>query len=298
MVCFMLACVFMSNAQQNPHFTQYMFSGLTINPAYAGVDEALSGMFIDRHQWRGIDGAPSTQTLSLHALNRKQKVGLGLLVVNDKIGIHNNLTANASYAYHLQVASKSFLSFGLQAGIQHVRSDYGSLQNGTNVDPKLANVAINEMFFDFGAGVYFRSKRFHMGISAPEILPKTVDVNEAESIQLKNLNLFTFMKYSIPLSPKWEFQPAVLLKHMSDLPLSADVTTTFLYKDILLAGVSYRFDASMGYLIKIRVTPQLQVGYAYEYPVGVLSQLNNGSHELMVQLLFRKEHSGIKSPRL
>ncbi|MBX2946183.1 MAG: type IX secretion system membrane protein PorP/SprF [Cyclobacteriaceae bacterium] len=285
------------HAQQNPHFTQYMFSGLVINPAYAGVDEALSAMVIDRRQWTGLEGAPKTQTLSVHTLTAKRKVGLGLLVVNDKIGIHRNLTIHGSYAYHLKVASHSFLSFGLQAGAFNMRSDYGSIQNGTP-DPKLNNATINELFFEVGAGLYFRSKRFHWGISAPELLPKTTPLNETESIQLRNVNLFSFLKYRFTLSPAWEFEPALLIKYANDLPLSADGAITFLYKDILTAGVSYRWDASLGYLMKLRITPQLQFGYAYDFPMGSLNQLSNGSHELMVQYLFRYERSGIKSPRL
>ena len=285
-------------AQQSPHYTQYMFSGLVINPAYAGVDEALSAMFIDRRQWNGLEGAPTTQTLALHTLTAKRKVGLGLLLVNDKIGIHKNLTAQASYAYHLKVASASFLSFGLQAGVFHMRSDYGSIQNGGVPDPKLNNVVINELFFELGAGIYFRNKRFHLGVSAPELLPKSTPISEVESVRFDNINLITFLKYRFTLTPKWEFEPAVVVKYASDLPVSADAAATFIYKDILTAGLLYRFDSSLGYLMKARITPQLQVGYAYDYPVGSLTQLNNGSHELMVQYLFRYERSGIKSPRL
>lgn len=297
LVCLMVFATAASKAQQNPHFTQYMFSGLVINPAYAGVDEALSAMVIDRRQWTGLEGAPKTQTLSLHTLTAKRKVGLGLLVVNDKIGIHKNLTIQGSYAYHLKVASNSFLSFGLQAGAFNIRSDYGSIQNGTP-DPKLNNATINELFFEVGAGLYFRSKRFHFGISAPELLPKTTSLNETESVDLKNVNLFSFLKYRFGVSPAWEVEPALLIKYANDLPLSADGAVTFIYKDILTAGVSYRWDASLGYLMKLRITPQLQFGYAYDFPMGSLTQLNNGSHELMVQYLFRFERSGIKSPRL
>lgn len=294
----MLVGVCIGNAQQNPHYTQYMFSGLVINPAYAGVDEALSAMVIDRRQWSGLEGAPKTQTLSLHTLTAKRKVGLGLLIVSDKIGIHKNLTVHGSYAYHLKVANNSFLSFGLQAGAYHIRSDYGSIQNGGVPDPKLNNTIINEVFFEVGAGLYFRSKRFHWGISAPELLPKTTSLNETESIDLKNVNLFSFMKYRFAVSPVWEFEPAFLLKYANDLPLSADAAVTFIYKDILTAGVAYRLDASLGYLMKARIVPQLQFGYAYDYPMGSLTQLNNGSHELMVQYLFRYERPGVKSPRL
>lgn len=300
----MLTCIVIigtavvSKAQQRPQFTQYLFSGLVINPAYAGAEEALSATFIDRHQWSGIDGAPTTQTFSLHALNRKKKVGLGMLLVNDRIGIHQNITAQGIYAYHLKVARESFLSFGLQGGMFHIKSDYGSLVNPSAPDPKLSNYFINELFFDLGAGLYFRSPRFHLGISAPELLPKSAQINDTTLVRFKSVSLLTFLKYRFILSPTWATEVALLGKHYTNTPFSIDGTVTFVYKDILTTGVSYRLNTSISYLIKIKATSQLQVGYAYDYPIGSISRLNNGSHELMVQYLFRFERSGVKSPRI
>src|SRR5687768_7415267 len=80
-------------AQQRVQFTQYMFNGLVINPAYAGADEALSMTFIQRSQWAGVDNAPETQTLSAHTLFGKRRIGLGLTLINDKIGVHKSLNA-------------------------------------------------------------------------------------------------------------------------------------------------------------------------------------------------------------
>ncbi|MFM8912596.1 MAG: PorP/SprF family type IX secretion system membrane protein [Flammeovirgaceae bacterium] len=133
----LLLTLLRSEAQQQPHFSQYMFSGLVINPAYAGADEVLSATFINRHQWLGIEGAPTTQTLALHALTKRKKVGLGLLISHDRIGVHKNTTAQLSYAYHVRLSSNHTLSFGLQAGLVQLIADYASLAN-TTPDPKLA----------------------------------------------------------------------------------------------------------------------------------------------------------------
>src|SRR5688572_28456063 len=84
-------------AQQKMQFTQYMFNCLVINPAYAGADEALSLTFIQRSQWSGVENAPSTQTLSAHTLFKKKHFGLGLTIVNDRIGVHKNLSVLTNY---------------------------------------------------------------------------------------------------------------------------------------------------------------------------------------------------------
>src|SRR5258708_29914263 len=104
-----------------------MFSGLVINPAYAGADEKLSLTFINRNQWSGIEGAPTTQTLSAHTLFKKKQFGLGFLLVNDQIGVHRNVNASVSYAYHIQTGDQSYLSMGLQAGVKSFKADYASL---------------------------------------------------------------------------------------------------------------------------------------------------------------------------
>src|SRR6478736_4445164 len=104
-------------SQQNVQFTQYMFNGLVINPAYAGADEALSLTFVHRSQWTGMDNAPATQTLAAHTAIKEKKIGVGLILINDRIGVHKNFSALNSYAYHIRVGKQSYLSMGLQAGI-------------------------------------------------------------------------------------------------------------------------------------------------------------------------------------
>src|SRR5688572_23136126 len=129
-------------AQQRVQFTQYMFNGLVINPAYAGADEALSLTLIQRKQWSNVDGSPSTQSLSAHTLFGKKHFGLGMTLINDKIGIHKNLSALTNYAYHLKVGAKSYLSMGVQAGIHSRKSNYGRLAGLNNTDPKLYDASV------------------------------------------------------------------------------------------------------------------------------------------------------------
>src|SRR6056297_724515 len=88
----LLFCLMFSisgNAQQLPQFTQYMYNTISINPAYAGNRDAISVVGLHRSQWSGLDGAPSTQTLSIHSPLRNEKIGLGLSIINDKAGYEN-----------------------------------------------------------------------------------------------------------------------------------------------------------------------------------------------------------------
>ena len=284
-------------AQQRTQYTQYMFNGLVINPAYAGADEALSVTFVNRNQWIGIDGAPQTQTLVAHTLFKKKQVGVGMTISNDRIGVHKNLNVLTNYAYHLKTGNASFLSFGLQAGLHNRQADYASLFGEGQGDPKLYDAYISHTFFDFGFGLYFRAKRLHIGYSIPELIPEKLKFNDSLTVKLNSLNHFLFSKYTIPLNENLDIEPGLLVKYLYGVPLSFDLNMNFIYRKVLTAGLSYRKSESVDFLFKGQVTPQLQIGYSYDYPVGAVSMLSNASHEVMINYLFKYRQTNTPSPR-
>lgn len=284
-------------AQQRVQYTQYMFSGLMINPAYAGVDGPLSITLIQRSQWTGVDGAPSTQTLSAHSLFKEKQMGIGLSVVNDRVGIHGNVNASANYAYHLPVGDDKYLSFGIQAGVQNRKSDYLSLMGDANNDPNLSNPTFSHSAFDVGAGIYLRTRSFHLGLSIPEIIPEKLKLNDTLTLELANTSYFLFSKYRLSLNDVVDLEPSTLLKYLPGLPFSVDVNLNAIFYAALTVGISYRTSESVDLLLKAQITPQLQFGYAYDHPIGEMTRISNGSHEIMISYLFRFIRSGIHSPR-
>src|SRR3954468_23378393 len=92
------------SAQQAPMYTHYMYNTLVINPGYAGSRDALTVTALHRSQWSDFKGSPSTQTLTMHAPMRNQHIGLGLSVMNDKIGPTNNTSIKADFAYIMQIS--------------------------------------------------------------------------------------------------------------------------------------------------------------------------------------------------
>jgi type IX secretion system PorP/SprF family membrane protein len=286
-----------SFAQQRQQFSQYMFNGLAINPAYAGADNALNLSFYNRSQWANVEGAPTTQLFSVHSLIMQRPVGAGLMIMNDKIGVHKNLQIVASTAYHLHVGPQSHLSFGLQAGITREAFDYASLGPNANNDPKVATNMVKENFLDLGAGLFFRSRTCQVGLSAPQLLPGKVTVNDSVSVNFKRSQYFLFFKYTIPLMLNVEMEPGFLVKYMQGVPVSIDVNTNFIFNKVLLAGLSYRSKESIDFLFRANVTRQLQVGYGYDHTLGSVAKLSNASHEVMIRYLFLFSYDHVQSPR-
>jgi type IX secretion system PorP/SprF family membrane protein len=286
-----------SMAQQKVQFTQYMFNPLVINPAYAGADGPLALNFINRTQWAGIENAPVTQTLSAHSLFKQEHVGVGLTLVNDKIGVHNNFSVMTNYAYHLRLGAKATVSMGVQGGIHKTTSDYASLMSPNTYDPKLSTSPVRESYFDFGFGFYFRNEKLTAGLSCPELVPKSIRVNDSSSFKLSRTNTFLLGRYRMRATETMEVEPGLLLKYLNGVSVSFDLNVNMIYREVLTAGLSYRKKESIDFLFKARVTPQLQLGYSYDHPIGYMDRISNGSHELMVQYMFQFVKNNVSSPR-
>ncbi len=295
----LLVCTFISFAapgllaQQAPQYTQYMFNGLVINPAYAGSEEVTSLTFLTRNQWVSMDGAPVTQTLSAHSLLGTSNVGAGINIVNDKIGVHQNQYIQGNVSYRLKVGEQTFLSMGLQSGVHMLRSRYSSISSGNDpLAQDMSNTSVT-----LGAGFYLKSPRFELGLSVPGILPDKISQNDTTSITWATAQYFLYSKYRIDLRNNLALEPSMLLKYMNGLPFSYDVNLSLVIKKALSLGLSYRGRESLAFILKAKFTPQLQFGYGYDYPIGPLAKGPGGSHELMINYLFIVPRSKVVSPR-
>jgi len=280
-------------AQQSPQFTQFMFNNLAINPAYAGADGALSLTAVARSQWTGVDGAPVTESFAAHGLFR-DRVGLGLSVVNDQVGVHRNTNALASYAYHLKAGKRAFISLGLAAGMTNFVSDYLSL-NVAN-DPR-AMSSLRGTRMNLGTGLYFRSPGVDLGLSAPNLLSRRMSISDTTGITFRSPDILGYARYRLKLNENYTLQPAVLLKYYAGLPVSYDVNGSIIYKNVITAGLSYRSHESFDFLIKLQLTLRMEFGYSFDYPIGKISSLSSASHEVMVHYVFKKDTRRIMAPR-
>ena len=104
------------SAQQDPHYTQYMYNMSVMNPAYAGSKDNLSLGLLHREQWIELEDAPVTSTFFGHSPVGKN-VGLGLSVISDKIGPVEENNIYGDFSYTLNLGGEHKLAFGLKAGI-------------------------------------------------------------------------------------------------------------------------------------------------------------------------------------
>ena len=132
-----------SYAQQDAQFTQYMYNTINVNPAYAGSRGAMSIFALHRTQWVGLDGAPVTNAVSVNTPINGSNLGLGLSLINDKIGptVENNFSADVSYT--IPVSETSKLSFGLKLSANLFDLDVLKLDPVDSSDPSLKILTTN-----------------------------------------------------------------------------------------------------------------------------------------------------------
>lgn len=297
LLCFSAAAF----SQQDPMYSQYVFNGMLINPAYAGTHEVLNASMLYRDQWVSVPGAPRTGILSLDAPIRNDKVGLGLNVSFDKIGVTSHTEISAVYSYKIRF-SESTLSFGLQGGLGFSSSNFTSVKYSDNTTPDAAfQNNFNEALPNVGFGMYYFTDRFYAGLSVPQIggfaIERALNRNaEAAHLDLAN-HYFISSGYTFDLSPDLKLKPSVLLKYVKGAPIEADVNAIVQCYDLLALGVSYRSLSSINFLAQVRLTQQLYIGYAYEYVTSSINNFSSGSHEIMLQYYFDFTKSKIITPR-
>ncbi len=276
-----------SQAQQRPGFTQYMFNGLAINPAYAGSHELLTAVAAYRNQWINFPGAPRTYSASVHSPIKKKKVGLGLNIINDEIGVHRDLGVFASYAYRIRVSQAGVLALGVQGGFNYLESDFTRTNPQSLTDPNF--IAASTTNFNFGTGVYFYNDFGYIGASVPYILAnrsfrESGEQFDAFFVQESTERRYYFLTagFVYDLSRDVKLRPSTLVQVQEGAPINFDANVNFILQDRLNLGVSYRAGRSVNFLFQLQATRNFSFGYAYDFAFSEIQEFNRGTHELIL----------------
>lgn len=290
-----------SYGQQQPMFTQYMFNGLVLNPAYAGAQETFTATAVMRRQWAGVPGSPQTQTFSAHSpldnLRTTRRPGspisLGATLFHDQIAITSQTGLLISYAYRVRFSSVSSLSMGIQAGVSQYSIRYSDLELD---DPSFAMGDVRLWHGEFGAGVYYRYRSFFSGLSAPQML-RPRDAANAYAVAFAP-HMFLTMGYVFDVSASLKVKPYLLLKNYNGVLSQVDINCNAFLNETLTFGLSWRSRESISTLFQLQVNPKFAVGYAYDYPYNPdLAVMSNGSHEVMVSYTVPRKKITSINPR-
>jgi type IX secretion system PorP/SprF family membrane protein len=286
------------NAQQDPMFTQYMFNTLSINPAYAGSADRLSAVALHRSQWVNFQGAPTTQTVTVHSPLKNENISVGGSIVNDAHGPVKQTGFYLDASYRIFMGSKR-LAFGLKAGTNLFSANLVDLNPFIEDDNTFNTNIRGKALPNFGFGMMYYSKRFYVGASVPKLLQnKLIDGEIPDFINNKEQqHAFLIAGAVFDISYYTKFKPTVLVKAVNGAPLGVELTTQFLFYDKLWAGAMYRWQDAAGILLQYEINNKFKIGYAYDYTLSDIRRYSDGSHEVMLGFDLIKGYPGDISPR-
>jgi type IX secretion system PorP/SprF family membrane protein len=319
--------VYYSHAQQRPHYTQYILNNYILNPALSGIENYTDIKISGRNQWVGLNGAPQTTYLTIHApLGKKDyktsatsfnvpgqnprgtaywqnytaseaHSGVGLAIVNDRTGLFNRFSADVSYAYHLGISPRANLAAGFSGGVIKMGHDAlrSTYENGDPVDPAQGVAGFNRWQPDLNAGLWLYAADYFVGLSAQQIIPQKLSFvndplyNKGRSVP----HLFATAGYRFLVNEDINALPSVLFKYVQGSPTNPqfDFNIKLQYQDLFWAGGSYRLNDGYAAMMGINIGNTFNVGYAYDFTKTILNTASHGTHELIIGFLLGNRYS-------
>lgn len=285
-----------SYAQQNAQFTQYMYNTINVNPAYAGSRGAMSIFALHRTQWVGLDGAPTTNAVSINTPFNSSRLGLGVSIINDKIGPTHDNTISTDLSYTIPTSENTKLSFGVKASVNLFDLNASRLNPDQPNDPKLYGYN-NTISPNIGAGIYLHSDKAYVGLSIPNFIESNRYDDNDTKVYKEKMNYYLIAGYVMDLSYNLKFKPALLTKMVQGAPLQVDISGNFLFNDKFTFGLAYRWSASASAMAGFQVSDALFIGYGYDLETTKLDNYNSGSHEVFLRYEIFKNNNKITTPR-
>ncbi|SEO91707.1 type IX secretion system membrane protein PorP/SprF [Mucilaginibacter sp. OK283] len=304
-------------AQQSIQFSQYMFNGLAVNPAYAGYKQDWTLNLSSRIQWVGINDAPKTGTVSVDGLTNStnQNMGLGLIATFDKLGPEGTSSVYVNYAYRLRLDEDDTkrLSFGLGFGAIQYRLDGTKFNATDDGDTNIPAGTQSNVTPDFRFGVYYYSPTVYVGASVFNLLSglgNTIDhlqqYKQARTVYLTGGAM-------VPLNETMDIKPSLLIKEDFKGPTNLDVSNYIVFNKTIWVGASYRTGINLwkksnlqsgldktdavASMVQFYVSENFRIGYSYDFTTSRLASSQSGSHELSLSISFPGKSPRVVSPR-
>lgn len=289
-------------AQQDAQFTQYMYNTVNVNPAYAGSRNSMSVFALHRTQWVGLDGAPVTNQASINTPIEGSNIGLGLSILNDKIGPSDESDISVDFSYSIKTSDRYKLSFGLKATANLLNIDFNKLTQYDSGDNIFSVNVDNKLSPNIGVGLYYHSDASYVGISVPNLLEtrhfdRYAGSGSNSHIATEKIHYYLIAGHVFDLSGSVKFKPSLLTKLVQGAPLQVDVSGNFLINEKFMAGIAYRWSAAVSAMVGFQVSDSWFIGYGYDLETTKLANYNSGSHEIFLRYELFNKYDKIISPR-
>ena len=275
-------------AQQDPQFSMNMFSHMGVNPGYAGSQGMLNATIINRQQWMGFEGNPKTTLLTAHTHVKPFGInsGVGLSILDDRLGFEQNMAITLNYAYRMSLGPGN-LGIGLSGGLLNktLKGEWkipdSDFHSPPGQDPAIPAGEEVGLAFDLGFGLFFNTDDLYAGLSATHLLEPTIDYGLSAKTDMKRHYYLTAgYNYNLP-NPILEIQPSFMAKY-DGASFQVDVNAMLIYNKKFWGGVSYRLGDAIVIMAGAELANGMRVGVAYDFTTSAIAAYSNGSVEFMI----------------
>jgi type IX secretion system PorP/SprF family membrane protein len=284
------------HAQNDGQISNFMFNKLSYNPAFAGSTNTIDLSVLARQQWVAFKNGPLSQYLNFDSFISKTG-GIGLSVINDKLGYEKSVNAKICYSYpmRLKMSKKSIISAGVSAGILNKSLDGTKLIfDDEDEDPSFTTLT-SEYKLDLGLGLMYTNQTLTIGVSSTHINQS----NNKSSFFNVPRHFYLYSSYIIKPNDKISIVPALFVKSTMYIN-QYELNTNVFYAQLFWGGISYRLNESIIFLAGFVVNKYIKLAYSYDCNIGSIKSFSDGSHEIMILTSFgkyKKSRNYFKSPR-
>ncbi len=264
-----------------------MFNDFIINPAVAGTKDFYQIRSNHRFQWIGIVDPPLTNTLSVYGPHARLNMGFGGYFYNDVTGPTSRTGLSGSYAYNIELQNDIRLSMGLSLGAMQFKIDGSQLTAKDPTDIAIQPAVFSAYVPDATIGVYAYAENFYAGFSVTQLFNNSLKIfEEKNGLNKLKSHFYLTAGYTYEIASDYKLEPSVILKSAAPGIAQLDITTRFVYKDLIWGGLSFRTKDAVSVLLGYIHEEKFYFGYAYDIGITGLRNYNSGTHELMIGYRF------------
>lgn len=269
-----------SFGQQEIILTKYTYNSLFFNPAYAGSHGYGEGTLLlqYRNQWINFKGAPTTYLAAGELSMAENKIGIGLNIAKETIGVESRFDVVLNTAYRIEL-DNSYIAGGIRVGYFQFSDDFSllSIKDPTDVFDK---APYNYGLFTVGFGAYFHKEDMYAGISIPS-LATIVLTQKGRGSKTKHIYFHT----GIMLGDKdasIRFEPSVLLKFEKAAPLQFTLGANIWFSNNFAIGAHWRNKDAVALSAEFHFLKNYRIAAAYDFTLSDIRKYSDNTLEFLI----------------
>ena len=295
---FLAASAMTCHSQINIPWTQYNQIPYLQNAGLTGIEEYTDIKAGYKKQWASFTGAPRTYFLggnhSIHVGQRRPgpspktvKLGFSGYLAQNAYNSVNDLQIGLAHAVHIPVSQEYYLSMGISASYNRLKTETGDLVVRDQADPMYQSFINNDGLLNYlnaDAGIMLYSAKLYVGYSAQRLVRSRFN-SDIPGNEKSNLRHVALLGYNHAVNKQWDIQPALLFRHESSLKDLYSISLKARYNGAVWGGAMFSPDEAISLMAGFRINSYLAFNYSYDISIGDTRSVSNGNHEIILGIM-------------